>query len=595
MSDFDFQATPSTTLQSQSLRLAASAARIGFWSWSPPDEFQWDRSFYEIAGLDPERHRPCPETLLQFTHPEDRHLIVDGSRAITNGGDLSPRDEFRFIGPDGRMRWFEIHRKRVPDSAEIVGLVQDITERKGATEALKASEARLDLATSAAKIGIWDWDLVSDRFVFCQRARIIYGFGPTEEVTLKALRAAIHPDDRDYTAALLARALDPHIRSREPYHYRIRRPNGDIRRVVAHGAVVFSPAGKPGRYVGTMQDVTDQWNLERRTAESEARLRLAVEAGRMAVWEVETATGQITRSAELNRLLGFGEDESPTLEDLRSRYYPGERERLSEAARAAMEKNERFFESEFRVVHPNGDVRWLLIRAEIDFDPGAPPRRIVGVLMDITERKRAEDNIRLLMREVNHRSKNMLAVVQSVANQTAWRSKPAEFSERFGERLQGLAASHDLLVRNAWRGVGLTELLISQLSHFGDLIGKRIVFSGPDLKVNAAAAQSLGMALHELATNAGKYGSLSAKAGRLTIVWSVSGEAEEARFRLRWKEEGGPAPAPPQKSGFGTLLLTAVTEQALSADVVLSYEPDGLSWTLDAPFGKMSDGEADLD
>lgn len=590
----DLSSAHPVSLQSQSLRLAASAARIGFWSWTPPDRFEWDESFYELAGLDPARHRPSPETLMAFIHQDDRHVIAEGGRAIASGAELRARDEFRFTGPDGRQRWFEIHRKRVPGCPGIVGLVQDITEHKDAIEAMKSSEARLELATSAAKIGVWDWDLLTGRFVYCQRARIIYGFGPTEEITRETLQKATHPDDAGYTAALLARALDPHIRSREPYHYRLIRPSGELRRVVAHGAAVFTPAGKPVRYVGTIQDVTEQWMLERRTAESEARLRLAVEAGRMAVWEVDIASGQITRSAELNRLMDFAEDETPSLEDLHRRYYPGEREKLSAVARGAMEKGERFFEAEFRVVHRNGDIKWLLVRAEIDMNPDRTARRMVGVLMDITERKQSEDNIRLLMREVNHRSKNMLAVVQSVANQTASRSAPQEFSERFGERLQGLAASHDLLVRNAWRGVGLSDLIISQLSHFGDLIGQRILLDGPEMKVNAAAAQSLGMALHELSTNAGKYGSLSAKRGRLLISWSVTGEGEDKMFGMRWKEEGGPTPVKPEKRGFGTLLLTAVTESALNGTVALAYDPDGLSWTLDAPFAKLSDGEADL-
>ena len=149
------------SLHAESLRLAASAARIGFWSWSPPDEFQWDDSLYQLVGLDPREHRPSPQTLLSLVHPEDRHLLEEGGRAIVAGEAVSPRDEFRLIGPDGRLRWFEIHRARTPGSQQVVGLIQEITERKQSFERLTESEARLELATSAARIGIWDWDLVS--------------------------------------------------------------------------------------------------------------------------------------------------------------------------------------------------------------------------------------------------------------------------------------------------------------------------------------------------------------------------------------------------------------------------------------------------
>src|SRR5260370_25909278 len=144
-------------------------------------------------------------------------------------------------------------------------------------------------------------------------------------------------------------------------------------------------------------------------------------------------------------------------------------------------------------------------------------RRVtLAVVRDITERKRAEAHVQLLMREVNHRAKNILSVVQAIAQRTL-ASSSQDFISRFGERIRGLSVSNDLLVRNQWQNVPLAELVRSQLAHFADLLESRISVRGPDLRIKAAAAQVIGMALHELATNAGKYGALSTDPGYVGI------------------------------------------------------------------------------
>ena len=574
-----------SSLHAESLRLAANAARIGFWSWTPAQGFEWDDSLYLLIGLDPREHQPAAETLLPYVHPEDRHILEEGGRAIAAGEKPNPKDAFRYIGPDGQLRWFEIHRARSPGSQQVVGLIQDITDRKQALEALTASEARLELATSAARIGIWDWDIISGRMIYCPRARAIMGLSADCDVTLEDVRRVTHPDDMPRTSAQTARALDPAIRDSSPYEYRILRPDGEVRHVTAHGVAVFERIGgemRAVRYAGTLQDVTERRELERVKDESQSRLKLAVDAGRMAIWEVDITRGTMLQSAELNRLLGFPPDARPTLPEVRARYYPGEPERLGEAAREALARGERFVEFEFRYRMQDASLKWLLMRAEISLDPAGVPVRAVGVVMDITERKRTEENIQLLMREVNHRSKNLLAVVQSVASQTASRGDPADFVQRFGERLQGLSASHDLLVRNSWRGVGLSELILSQLAHFRDLIGRRIMLSGPPVQLKASAAQSLGLAFHELATNAGKYGSLSGEEGKLAISWRACEKDGAAGLSIMWEESGGPPVRPPERRGFGTLLITEVTKMALQADVTLELRESGLRWQLDA-------------
>jgi two-component sensor histidine kinase len=176
----------------------------------------------------------------------------------------------------------------------------------------------------------------------------------------------------------------------------------------------------------------------------------------------------------------------------------------------------------------------------------------------------------LLMREGNHRAKNVLSVVEAIAHQTATKS-PEGFIERFSERLQALSANHDLLVRNEWHGVEIEDLVRAQLAPFADLIGSRIVVCGPSLRLNAACAQTIGLALHELATNAGKYGALSTDTGRIDICWGCDGDT----FNTSWTEREGPPVSAPQRRGFGTIVMEAMVRRSLDGVVDLDYAPLG--------------------
>ena len=176
----------------------------------------------------------------------------------------------------------------------------------------------------------------------------------------------------------------------------------------------------------------------------------------------------------------------------------------------------------------------------------------------------------------------MLALVQAIASQTAV-PQGGEFVERFSERLAALAASQDLLVMSGWQGVNARKLVRSQLSHFQELIDDRIKLSGPPLNLSAAGAQAIGMALHELATNAGKYGALSNSTGRIEIAWRLDGAAGKGQFTLDWVEAGGPPVFPPEQFGFGTTVIEAMPRMELDAEVTLVYAPEGLCWRLECP------------
>ncbi len=238
------------------------------------------------------------------------------------------------------------------------------------------------------------------------------------------------------------------------------------------------------------------------------------------------------------------------------------------------------FESHAAALH-----RWYQV-----FAYRTAPGQFAAVFSDITERKLHEEQIDLLMAEVNHRSKNMLTVVQAIARQTASTANPAEFIERFSERVGALAASHDLLVKSEWKNVELSELVRSQLAHFEGLIGTRIGLEGPALRVSANAAQTIGMAMHELATNAGKYGALSNSGGRVDIEWSLRPGSRGEAFTMGWRERDGPPVAVPARRGFGSTVISRMAGESLDAEVELRFEPEGLSWRLECPASELTGG-----
>ncbi len=205
---------------------------------------------------------------------------------------------------------------------------------------------------------------------------------------------------------------------------------------------------------------------------------------------------------------------------------------------------------------------------------------VCGIVVDITERKRFEAHQRLLVDELNHRVKNTLAIVQSLAMQSL-KTVDRDLRGTFERRLCALAGAHSLLTRENWTSASLGSIVETAVSPFGDR--SRIHVSGPDLRLAPKTAVSIAMALHELATNAAKYGSLSTGDGHVEIGWNVTGEGEAARLHFEWRERGGPSVIPPARRGFGSRMVEQGLAVELSGKVELRYEPTGVVCTIDAP------------
>jgi len=237
-----------------------------------------------------------------------------------------------------------------------------------------------------------------------------------------------------------------------------------------------------------------------------------------------------------------------------------------------------------------GETRWHRIITT--------PRRLEnggivwdGIQIDITDHKRSEEHLRLLLNELNHRVKNTLATVQSLASQSfrvrgadGARELPALYAT-FEARLHALARGHDILTRENWEGAGLVEIVAQAFAPYRDLSeeGSRIRLEGPDLRVSPAMALSLSMAMHELCTNATKYGALGAPEGRARVSWSTVETASGPRLAMRWEEHGGPPVSPPSRKGFGSRLIQDGLARELNGEVRLVYQPEGVICTIDVP------------
>ncbi len=328
-------------------------------------------------------------------------------------------------------------------------------------------------------------------------------------------------------------------------------------------------------------------SMERSLRESEDRLRLALASADTGTWDWDLNTGAFTWDERMRELWGLGADEPVTLETYLSGVNPQDREATLAAIRKAQDAGESpvEYDVEHRVVaRRDGDERWVASQGRAHFAGGAAVR-MTGTARDITERKRGEEHVHLLMREITHRSKNLLAVIQAMARQSKVGSKTvADFEARFSGRLQALAAAHDLLVQQNWHGVSLADLVKSQLGHYLDQHASQIAIAGDHMIVTPEAAQNIGLAVHELSTNAAKYGALSVAAGKVRVVWSCEeSDADDVLFHMHWIEAGGPEVVPPAHKGFGQVVLEQLAARALRGQARLQFERGGVCWALAIP------------
>ncbi|MDB5406562.1 MAG: hypothetical protein JWL84_1474 [Rhodospirillales bacterium] len=337
--------------------------------------------------------------------------------------------------------------------------------------------------------------------------------------------------------------------------------------------------GLPTGQLAVIRDVTERKQNEDRVLVSEIRYRRLFEAAHDGVLVLDAGTHRIIDANPfMTQMLGYPRDQLIGKELFEIGLLRDDA--ASQEMFRNLERAEQVRYESLPLESPGGRHQTVEVVANLYEENGRPV--IQCNIRDITERRRSEEHVKLLMAEVNHRAKNLLAVVQAVAYQTAKHGDPATFADRLSERIGGLAAGQDLLVKSEWKGVEVCELVEAQLAHFKELIGRRVVLDGPPAQLTPQAAQGIGMALHELATNAVKYGALSNGEGRVRIVWKIIADSTPA-FSISWLEDGGPKVAAPGRKGFGQIVIGRMAEAAVQGVAAITYGESGLSWNLSAP------------
>ena len=565
------------------LRFVTERAAVGHWHWElGADRLEWSAESARLFGISPE----APMSYAHFlaaVHPDDRGRTDAAVRACLDGGGGIDYDvEYRTLWADGTVRW--IHAKGSATFADgrpirMAGIAHDITDRKQAEQALHENEQRLQLAYDATGIGAWDVDLLTGRAVWSPKLYDLLGLGAELPASQELFFRHVHPEDQ----SRLHQELDAAVAAHAPFaaEFLVVRADGAIRHLAGEGRVVAETGGRAARMIGVNYDITARREAEEALRAGAVRLKRILDGALGLVWVLEPTGALVEANLRALSLAGLERDHVLGRAIWAAGWWEPEgqeAERLRDAvSRAAAGEQVRY---ESSLPTPAEDPMVLDLNLSPLCDADGKASHIVVSGFDVTEHKRTQERNAFLLREMSHRTKNILALVQAVARQTARVDAP-DFLERFIQRVQGLAAQQDLLVNNGWQEVMLHDLVRSQLLHFADLVDRRIVIRGPAVLVSDVAAQPLAMALHELATNAGKYGALSNADGRVEIAWALLGtEAEEPRFEIGWVERDGPPVAPPQRSGFGSTVIDGKARVALAASVEVSFAPEGFRWRL---------------
>ncbi|MCJ2043656.1 PAS domain-containing protein [Methylobacterium sp. J-078] len=465
-------------------------------------------------------------------------------------------------------------------------------------EVARADENRA--ALTAAGLGEWRYDFGDGQVVLSRRAAHILGHAPGAAVTWATLQAALEPGETDRIRAQVRASL----RDTRPFalECRLRRDSDGVAiNAEVRGQAILGPDGgrRPVAVVGVIEDITTRVEGRNALRAGEQRLRIATALAELgifewhmlddhAIWENErmfAIFGRVPSDGALGKR-----------EFLDAVLHPEDRPAFRAAITRAL-REDSVLEATGRI-RRLGDGAWRTLDFAGRFERDAAhrlPRRLIGVVADVTERRLAEERQTLLIRELHHRVKNTLATVQAIVGSTARTASSIEsFYEAFVGRIMSLAHTHSVLTEDTWQTASLRNLLVNELKPYaeGALDGEgdaRIQLAGPSVDLSSELAVPIGMAIHELTTNAAKYGALSTRDGRVAITWDLRPGGPAGTLHFTWVERGGPAVSPPKRQGFGSRLLQRVLTAQVRAEVTMEYPPDGFCLTMLAPLPVRND------
>jgi PAS domain S-box-containing protein len=445
------------------------------------------------------------------------------------------------------------------------------------TLALRISEERFRSLVDEAPVGMFRTDAQGSYTYVNARWCGIIGSDP-DQLLGDAWTDLIHSEDKERVLDAWAAAIARHTPFKQ--QYRCLTKDGRPIWVLCDALPESDNAADRIGYIGTLTDVTERRTAEIARAAVEDQFRLAVEAGRMGVWDMDLLAGTGQWDPYMFRIFGMDADQQPVTTDLVRRHvHPADLAGLQQAI-IRVAKTRMPTRHEFRIIRPDGAIRWLVNRGNVVATKGGQVWRLAGVTFDITETKKQEEERSLLIAELSHRVKNTLAVLQAIAHRSLRANDtPEAFVDRFNGRLHALANVHSLLTATEWDGTTLHQL-ISQETQLAELQDPRVHLSGPHVMLKPELALALALVVHELTTNALKHGALASADGRLDIVWTVTGPPNLRRLDLGWTERGGPPVKADRKRGFGSDLIERSLGHGIGGTVSREFGAEGVTVTI---------------
>jgi PAS domain S-box-containing protein len=575
------------------LRLALEAAELGVWSFDTKTRrFKSDDRDALINGHDPEAPPRSLTEARSAVHPDDLpHL--DAAFATSARSGRSYKAEYRLApvsGQTGQARWVEVQGTILRNGdgrvARLLGITRDITERKQTEQALKESEGALRERLGALPAAIYVTD-AAGRIIYCNRAAAdLWGTTPKFGEDRWCDLARFHHNDGSPMAiedcpTEIALKQGRVVRNLEAI---LERPDGTRIPIIPYPTPLRDGAGAIVGVLNMTVDISERKKAEQALGERNLQLAMAGKAVLVGSFAFDVGSEKIQTSEGYAAIHGFP-DGTTEIErsEWRAGVHPEDLAGVEELRSRAYRNRWKEYSAEYRIVRQGGEFRWIESRYFVSYHSNGRPKRVVGVNIDITERKRAEEHLQAMNAELDHRVKNVLATASAVATQTLNASSSSQqFVSAFEGRLRSMAQTHELLSERLWRGVPLAELLRRELEPY--IGGNNTEIGGPEVILTAEAGQTLAMVFHELATNAAKHGAFSSREGKVWVDWrrQLNGDAS-AGLVLKWRETGCPPAKGERKAGYGMSVICELIPHELAGEVNHVLTPEGARFQLEIP------------
>jgi PAS domain S-box-containing protein len=581
------------------LQLALAAGELGVWSLDlETAHFRCDHRHSQIHRHPPGANPRTPQEAQAYVHPDDLSGLKIAYAESQRSGE-NYKVEYRLApgADDPSERWVAVEGTvvRSPDGeqARLLGVSRDITARKQAEDRLQKSEraSRELLGTLPAAIYVTD---AAGHIIYCNQSavdlwKVVPVLGKDKWSDLAQFRHVDGaPMDLADCPTEIALKQGRIVRGQEAI---IERKDGSRVPIIPYPTPLYDATGTIAGVITMTVDISERKKAELALAERNAQFALAAKAALVGshAYDVDADTMRVDQGYAALHGMPEGITETTRSEWCR-RAHPDDVDRVNASRAQALRERQGEHSIEYRIVRTGGEVRWIESRSFMSYNKDGRPQRVVGINIDVTERKRSEEQLRILIGELDHRVKNALATVNAVISRTQDASHGVGgFLVALRGRIQSMAATHQLLSQHLWNGVPLSELIQRELTPYAT--GTNTAIEGPDVTLSAKAGQALSMVLHELATNAAKHGALSAHDGGVSVRWQrrVNGNTSP-QIAIEWQETGGPPVRSLDASGYGMEVIRDLIPYELGGKVDLTFDADGLRCRLDIPMEWLSDG-----